>query len=225
MENPNLSMTRDGSTEIQLPGRAVRIQTSQVELLGRVLTQAFYNNAGVTYIFPDPEERRAVLPWFFTSVAIRAGRLCGEVFTTPNVDGGALWIRPGVDLTIGHAVRTEMLSLPSGLARSSIVRWKNLIGYLETARRKLAHTLHWYLLALGTGPSKTSIRAALMDPVLVEADWDLQPCYVETFDEKDLLFYGQRGFRITGAGQIPKGGPNFWTLIRPPRPALSGPEL
>jgi len=212
-------MKRDGSAETQLSSRGIRVKASQVESLGKVLTRSFYNNAAVTYILPDPQVRLAVLPWFFNSVAIRAGRLCGEVFTTANVDGGALWIRPGVDLTIGNAVRTELLSLPCGLDRSSIVRWNNLIGYLETARRKIADTLHWYLLALGTEPSKTSIRTALLDPILAEADWDLQPCYVETFDEKDLLFYGQRGFRITGAGKIPKGGPNFWTLLRPPRPA------
>jgi hypothetical protein len=135
------------------------------------------------------------------------------------VDGGALWIRPGVDLTIGQAVVNEMLSLPLRLDRSVIARWNNVIGHLETARRTLGDTLHWYLIALGTEPSKTPIRAALLDPVLAEADWDHRLCYVETFDEKDLLFYGQRGFRITGAGQIPKGGPSYWTLARAPRPA------
>src|SRR5689334_17702195 len=35
---------------------------------------------------------------------------------------------------------------------------------------------------------------SMLNPVLTEADWDLRPCYVETFDERDLPFYQQRGF-------------------------------
>jgi len=198
---------------------AVRIRTSQIELLEGVLIRAFYDDPGVTYILPDALRRRSVLSWFFASVAIRTSRLCGEIYTTANVDGGALWISPGVEVTVGHAVRTEMLSLPFKLDRSSIARWINVNGYLESVRRQMADKLHWYLLALGTEPSITgnAIRRTLMAPVLATADWDLRSCYVETFHEKDLPFYEQCGFQIAGAGQIPSGGPNFWALIRPPR--------
>jgi hypothetical protein len=199
---------------------AVRFRNSQVELLGEVLTRAFYNNPGVTYVLPDPDVRRSVLSWFFPSVALRASRLCGEIYTTVNVDGGALWMCPGTDLTIGHAMRMEMSSLPLRLDRPSVTRWINVNTHLESVRRHLADKLHWYLLALGTEPSRTNkaVRRALMAPVLAAADWDLRSCYVETFHEGDLPFYEQCGFHIAGAGQIPKGGPSFWTLIRPPRP-------
>jgi hypothetical protein len=202
---------------------AVRFRNSQRELLGAVLTRAYYDDPGVTYVLPDPHMRRSVLPWFFGSVALRASRLCGEIYTTVNVDGGALWICPGTDLTIGHAVRAEMPSLPLRLDRSSIARWINVNTHLESIRRHLADKLHWYLIALGTEPSRTDIaaRAALMAPVLAAADWDLRSCYVETFHEGDLPFYEQCGFRIAGAGQIPKGGPNFWALIRPPRDKIT----
>ena len=197
---------------------AVRIRTSQVKLLGSVLTESFFNNPGVSYILPDAHMRRSVLSWFFTSVAIRASWLCGEIYTTENVDGGALWISPGVELTIGHAIRTEILSLPFKLDRASIKRWITINRYLESIRKHVAEKLHWYLLALGTEPSTgQATRLALMAPVLATADWDLRPCYVETFHEKDLPFYEQSGFQIAGAGKIPHGGPNFWTLIRPPR--------
>jgi hypothetical protein len=198
---------------------AVRFRNSQVELLGTVLTRAFYNNPGVTYVLPDPHVRRSVLSWFFGSVALRASRLCGEIYTTVNVDGGALWICPGADLTIGRAVRTEMSSLPLKLDRSSITRWIDVTTHLESVRRHLADKLHWYLMALGTEPSRNkAVREALMAPVLAAADWDLRSCYVETFHEGDLPFYEECGFRIAGAGEIPKGGPSFWTLIRQPRP-------
>lgn len=198
---------------------ALRIRASQIQSLGSVLAGAFYNDPGVTYILPDTNTRRSVLSWFFTSVAIRTSRLCGEIYTTANVDGGALWIRPGMELTIGQVVRTEMLWLPFKLDRSSITRWIYINRYLESVRMDMADRLHWYLLALGTKPSiaGNATSAALLAPVLATADWDLRSCYVETFHEKELPFYEQCGFQIAGAGRIPNGGPNFWTLIRPPR--------
>ena len=198
---------------------AVPIRSSQVALLGTMLTRAFYNNPGVTYVLPDPHVRRSVLSWFFTSVALRASRLCGEIYTTVNVDGGALWICPGANLTIGHAVRAEISSLPQKLDRSTLARWINVNTLLDSVRHHLAGKLHWYLVALGTEPSTDrAIGRALMAPVLATADWDRRSCYVETFHEADLPFYEGCGFQIAGAGQIPKGGPTFWTLIRPPRP-------
>jgi len=197
---------------------AIRIRPSQAELLASVLARAYFDNPGAAYILPDASVRLSALTWFFDSVAIHASRLCGEVYTTANVDGGVLWIRPGAELTIRKAVKTEILSLPFEMDRSTVRRWTRVMGYLDTVRRSLADTPHWYLVALGTEPSRNApaIYGRLLNPVLTEADWDLRPCYVETFDERDLPFYEQQGFRITGAGEIPNGGPNFWTLIRPP---------
>jgi hypothetical protein len=52
--------------------------------------------------------------------------------------------------------------------------------------------------------------------VMARADLDRLPCYIETFNEKDLSFYENLGFRVEGAGEI-RGGPSFWAMIRAPR--------
>jgi hypothetical protein len=203
---------------MQLTNPAIRIRTSQVEPLGNTLARCFYDDPGVTYILPDPHVRRIVLPWFFTSVAIRTSRLCGEIYTTANVDGGALWLRPGVESTIGQAAMSERLSMPFRLDRLSITRWISVNRYLEAARRDLADKSHWQLVALATERSKNGIssRGLLVAPVLAAADWNLQPCYVATFNQLELPFYEECGFRIAGAGKIPNSGPSFWALIRTP---------
>ena len=205
---------------MHLHNAAVRIRTSEVELLGKALTRAFYNDPCAKYIFPDAHARGALSSWFFASAIIRASRFSGEVYTTVNHDGGALWIPPGSEWTIEQAFRTEMPSLPFQFDRSSIKRWISVIRYFESVRRIVSDKLHWRLVALGTDPSKPGAvsRATLIDPILAKADSELRCCYVETFNDEDLLSYQEQGFQIAGAGQIPKGGPSFWSLVRPPRP-------
>jgi hypothetical protein len=60
------------------------------------------------------------------------------------------------------------------------------------------------------------IGRRLIKPVLARADSGGVPCYLETFNEKDLPFYKTHGFRIIAAGGIPGGGPDFWAMVRPP---------
>jgi len=207
-------------TEGRIPplNGAIRMPVSQAQCLESVLSRAFQNDPGATYVLPDEAARRGVLPWFFRSVAIRASQFCGEIYTTKHVDGGALWICPGRMSVFAQIARAEMQATPFNLEPSSFRRWTSLRTHLEGVHQQLAEGPHWYLLALGVEPSKEvkGISGVLIEPVLSRADSDGLPCYVETFDETLLPFYEEWGFQIAGAGQIPKGGPNFWALVRAP---------
>src|SRR5262245_48214752 len=176
---------------MQLTNPAIRIRTSKVEPLGNTLARFFYDDHAVTYILPDPHVRRLVLPWFFTSVAIRTSRLCGEIYTTANVDGGALWLRPGIESTIGQAAMSERLSMPFRLDRLSITRWISVNRHLEAARRDLSDKSHWQLVALATERSENGIssRGLLVAPVLDADDWRLHHCYVVTYNQLGFLFF------------------------------------
>jgi GNAT superfamily N-acetyltransferase len=85
-------------------------------------------------------------------------------------------------------------------------------------RRRLAPEFHWYLMALGVEPSKQrkGLGTRLIEPILACADSSGLPCYLETFNERNLAFYGRQGFRIAAAGNLP-GGPDFWAMIRAPQ--------
>ncbi len=199
----------------------VRLDTSQVDLLATVLSRACQDEAKFKYLMPDEQTRRAVLPWFFGSVAIRASHLYGEIYTTENIDGAALWISPGHASNIGQIVRTGMPAMPFKLEPASCKRCIRVIARVEAVHERLAGRPHWYLVALGAELSKgRAIRKALIEPVLARADSDGLPCYLETFDENSVLFYENLGFRIEGAGQIPWGGPNFWAMMRAPQASL-----
>jgi hypothetical protein len=115
--------------------------------------------------------------------------------------------------------RNGMLAMPFRLDESIVRRCISLGARIEELRHRLAAGPHWYLLALGAEPpmERSAVTELLIEPVVARADSDRLPCYVETFQERDLSSYEKAGFRVEGAGNILEGGPSFWAMIRAPR--------
>ena len=203
-----------------LPSASVaRLQVSQTEALAAMLSRSFQNEPNFVYLIPDEQARLRSLRWFFQMVAIPASRLFGEICTTNQIDGASLWIRPGTGFTLERMIRNATRRMPLKLDLPALRRSINLGARVEKARHRLVRRPHWYLLALGVEPSidRCALSGLLIEPVLSRADSDKIPCYVEIFDERDFCFYERLGFRVEGAGNIPHGGPSFWTMIRAPK--------
>jgi ribosomal protein S18 acetylase RimI-like enzyme len=199
-------------------GPAIPLEPPQADGLASILSRAHHDEPHFRYMIPDERTRLRLLPGLF-GVAIRACQLYGEVYTTLSIDGGALWIGPGTQLTLGRVMQTEFPSMPLQWDWSNLRRCMNVGLHLDEVHQRLINRLHWRLLALGVEPStqKEQVGGKLIEPLLSRADSDGLPCYVETFNVRDLAFYKRHGFRIAGGGKIPRGGPDFWALIRAPR--------
>jgi len=222
-------MSTDESFGVEMPGAGVKgtlpsapvtpLQVSQTEALATMLSRSFQNEPDFVYIVPDEQARRIILRWFFQMVAIPASRVFGEICTTNQIDGAALWIRGGSEFTFERMIRNAMRGMPLKLDQANLRRWINLGSRVEKARHRLVRGPHWYLLALGveTSIDRCTVSELLTGPVLSRADSDRIPCYVEIFDERDLSFYEDLGFRVEGAGDILRGGPSFWAMIRAPK--------
>ena len=223
------SFSTDGSGEwktqdIEMPesdkSSLIRRQTRQVDLLAGVLSRTLHNDPSLTYLIPNEPERRAMLPWFLRSLAVRASVLGGEIYTTDTIDGAALWIRPGRTQAIGRMLRAGLLTAPFRLGWAAFRRFVNLSKCVEEAHRRLARGAHWYLMVLGVEPSnRDALQRTLIEPVLSRADSEGLPCYLETFSPANLPFFKRLGFRIEGAGRI-QGGPSFWAMVRAPRDTI-----
>jgi hypothetical protein len=198
--------------------RLVQGEMPQVEFVTEVLTQAFHNEPRVAYLLPEEVARRSVLPWFFRAIA-RASQLCGKLYTTASPDAGILWVSPGRQSTFARVLRTEMQTANCNVPQAALRRWINLWTQMERVHRRLANRPHWYLAALGARSLTTAkaVSDVLLAPVLARADRDRLPCYVEVFHESLLPFYGEYGFQIVGAGQVPRGGLSFWAMMRTPQ--------
>ena len=187
--------------------------------LGYGLCQAFYEEPNFTYIFPDIRVRRVALPWFFGRFVLRLGLRYGAVFTANEVDGAAVWLRPNTTIPASGALRAGMLLMPFRFGWQSFRRSTNLGSYLERIRQQSAPAQHWYLMALGVTPAKQGrgLGRALVQPILARADAEQTPCYLETFTERNVQFYGRLGFSVLVHDHIPEGGPPFWTMVRMPQ--------
>jgi ribosomal protein S18 acetylase RimI-like enzyme len=53
-----------------------------------------------------------------------------------------------------------------------------------------------------------------MQPVLERAEAEGSPCYLETDNEANVLFYEKHGFRVVSEDEVPKHGLRFWAMVR-----------
>ena len=199
----------------QKPNPVNKLALREVNILSNVLSRALHDEPHLVYMIPQEEMRRTAAPRFFEA-AIRASQWYGEIYATHAPDGAALWMSPEHNWTIGRIVRIGMMGITLDLGPGIWRRCLRLSASLAKARKQLAPASHWYLMVFGVGRSEReeAIGGALIEPMLSRADSAGMPCYLETFNEKRLPFYKNHGFRITGAGKIPGGGPSFWAMTR-----------
>ena len=140
----------------------------------------------------------------------------GEVWTTDDVAGAALWApptksRPGLGELL-HLV--PVLPDLAGLGRN----FGAAMRLLQSVERARPHDEHWYLATLGTDPPRQGqgVGSALLRAVLERADAEGTPAYLESSKERNLPFYGRHGFEVTGEIHTP-GGPTLWLMWRDPR--------
>jgi ribosomal protein S18 acetylase RimI-like enzyme len=183
------------------------------------LTRAFLDDPVMKWIFPDDRMRERRLPPFFAS-ALRSTGLHSEgtevVVAAGQVQGCAIWMAPG---TWRPPLRRQLAALPSVMfrLRSRLPVASVTYGALQRVHPERPH---WYLSGIGTDPPAqgTGVGSALMRSRLVRCDAAGEPAYLESSNERNVPFYRQHGFRVTGELTIPGGGPTFWLMWREPQP-------
>lgn len=196
-----------------------RLTKEHIPQTAAVAAQAFAADPMFTYIFPKHQRRIALLRRFMTA-ALRYGVLFGEVFTTVDGAGSALWLTPGqTAITPERMIRSGMAALPMTLGFPAFGRFMTFVQYGDKVHEQMLHEPHWYLLNLAVDPARhrQGIGSALIAPVLQHADRDQQACYLETNNPSNLPFYALHGFHVVHQGNIPNNGPPFWGLVRQPQ--------
>ena len=197
------------------------LKDSQNSQAAQALGRAFFDDPLSEYILPDESKRLAPLTWFMGRGA-RYGQLYGEVYTTDQVEGAAVWLPPGkTDMTPIGMARAGLLLAPLRMGVGAFGRFMSAMDHTEKVHKRDMSQDQWYLLILGVDPPRQGqgLGGQLIGPVLARADADRLPCYLETSKERNVSFYRKHGFEVVVDDHLPKGGPRFWTMRREPSSA------
>lgn len=197
-----------------------RVAQSQIPDCGRILAQALFDDPFSIYCLPNIKLRRAALEWFYTRAAAITERFGQTYLSAGGKNATALWLPPGnTKISLGQIISSGLWIAPMKLGFKPLGRFFTLISQLERQHEKAMHEEHWYLFALGVEPQfqGEGLGSALLEPILKEADTKKQSCYLETAKEKNIAFYQKHAFHVVNKAFLPKEGPQFWTMARPPQ--------
>jgi GNAT superfamily N-acetyltransferase len=178
--------------------------------VAQLLAAAFFDDAAMAYIFPDPAVRRVRLPRLFAILFDSDGR-AGPRFVTAGGEAATLWRSPGraqvgwleMLAQAGPLLRALGTALPRALRVGDAIDAHMPGGdflYLHIAGCDPRHQ--------GRGHGSAAIAAGL-------AQAGDMPAYLETPNPLTIPLYTRHGFQLTGEWDVPKGGPRFWSMLRP----------
>lgn len=187
--------------------------TDDLDLLARIAGEGFYDDPVMTWLMPDDDRRLHQLTTMFRGLA---EDFAGERGRTLLADDASacFWRDPTFD---HHAEGDgDDEGGPSELFTPDEQERLALLG----AAMHEAHPTeaHWYLNVVSTLPSHRSrgLGAAVLAPVLAQADADGLPCYLESTNPRNRTLYYRHGFE--DLGDIEFGdGPGMRQMWRLPR--------
>ncbi len=194
------------------------VRPDQLEAAAKTLADAFWDDPLMHIVAPNEKKRAAVGPWFFAR-SIAYGMRWGEASCNDDASAVAVWFPPGkTDLTAGRMLRVGMGALPFRAGISGTVRFMRALSATEKFH-KAVEGPHWYLMAIGTSPSRqgTGLGSALLELGTAQADAAGIPCYLETGTESNVAYYSKRGFEVTGQADVL--GFTLYGMVRRPRTA------
>ncbi|MDF2494109.1 GNAT family N-acetyltransferase [Sphingomonas sp.] len=196
------------------PHSAVRMAGSvDRERVATMLARAFADDPGMSWIFPDPEDRARRLVRLFALLFDEDA--AGMRLVAGEGAAATLWRAPGMAKTGTLRLLGQARPLWRALG-SKIPRALSVSNAVET---HMPTGDFWYLHLAGCDPAAQGrglgglvVRAGLQRVA------GRFPAYLETSTERNLGFYGAIGFQVTKEWRVPGGGPRFWSMMRQPDP-------
>lgn len=194
-----------------------RLGQAQIKQAAEVLARAFQEDLLYTYVIPDADERKRILPHFF-EFRVCYGILYGEVYAVSrNFEGVAVWIpSENAHMTQERIFRAGGFSLYLKAGSEVMSRLNSVGAYVSSTHRHHASFPHWHLSPMGVAPSfqGQGYGGAMLKAMLARLDREEVPCFLETQSERNVTFYQRYGFRVVEKGEIPGTEIPHWAMLR-----------
>lgn len=204
------------------PNEIIPLARTQISRGAIILSQAFFADPFFAYILPNEHKRSRILPWLYQKL-LAYGHLYGEVDTTQQLEGAAMWLGPhSTSLKLHGVLRTGLFLLPLKLSRLEFRRSTELASLSDQLHRETISGAHFYLAELGVSPALhgRGLGAALVRKGLARADQLQLACYLDTFNPENVSFYTSLGFILTGRKSLSPKAPAVLGMLREPSYSL-----
>lgn len=207
---------------LEMDLKTVQLLRSQTEEATQTLSDAFSRDPILNYFLPENQAEKLKALKVISEKLLNYCQPHHHIYTTSNnVKGIAMWLPPEASsftwAEVWNLLASGVLTIPF------YARWERFADVLafmiaEVRNRQQYAEPHWYLAMLGVASQYQGqgIGAALLQPILQQADRDNIPCYLETSTEGAVRFYQRQGFEIEHIGRIGETLP-YWTMKRLPK--------
>lgn len=196
-----------------------RLEAGRFDAAKETLTRAFLDYNLMVYAAPDQAHRLCGVRALYGAI-LRDALLHGEVYATPDAEGVACWLPPGVPLpAFLRQVRVGLFGVMWAFGRASMRRLLPYDDYARVLHHRYAAEPHWFLATIGVDPAqqRQGIGGTLLEPVLAKADEQRRSCYLETHLEDNVRLYQRHGFQIAELCEVSGHPIPVWSMVRPSR--------
>lgn len=183
--------------------------------MAAALTEAFADDPGLAWIWPDREDRLGRLPDFFKGL-VSGAVANGVAFRSAQSDAVSLWRAPGrVEPQPSEMAQAQPFMARAFTAESG--RRSQLMRAAIKAHQPTGYSW-WYLQFIGVRPSAqgTGLGGAAARAGLELARAAGQPVWVEVMNPENLGYYRHLGFETVADFDISDEGPHVWAMIARP---------
>jgi len=194
----------------------VRATVGDTNDIVEMLIRAFIDDPVTCFMFSNEKRRAKALRRFFSIQIKRDFIHTGEVWTTEQKSGAAIWAPPS----------KPRPGLKDVMRVAPLLRELFPVSHLRVALRALfavesqrPRTPHWYLATLGTDPDVQGhgVGSTLMNSMLERIDSDGMPAYLECSKERNVSFYARFGFEVSKEMTAVPTAPRIWLMWREAR--------
>lgn len=187
-----------------------RATAEDLPALAVTLADAFAEDPLWTWMIPERNRHQRLTRVFGALLGHALPR--GQVRTTPDRQGVAVWSAPGQwQLPLSSVARAA-----PQMIRGAGVRLPRLLRRMNEVERthREQPPEHWYLEFIGTS---AAVRGQGHGSALLKDGFGRfggVPVYLESSNARNLPFYRRHGFEVTGDLRVTSGPPQ-WTMWRP----------
>ena len=186
-------------------------------LAAALIADPFYRS--VTVACGDDEAARLDMLAAYFELALVEGFQAGRVDLADSAGNGAAIWTTDTPLPLRQAAYAQReTALRELLGPQGAANFAAIVANMEHALAPQGLQDAWYLSIAGIHPDAQGrgLGASLLAPGLAAVDAAGVVCFLETYNERSLPFYGRLGFEVAGRYTEAVTGVDYWLMLRQP---------